>query len=239
MTDNVNPVADLPGGIPDADAREYGAALVRNGMNVDDINRSLASRGVAPLVRDSLEMAEFSRDRLFKDAQFMERFANGDPEAVNQLHLLDVRIAQGGGKLTDHDPSPEDYDLRVAFVVPNADPDGIRDYCEGFSKLAAALKLPPEIAQSLAAMQLDGWISRENMTAGQRDDFASAQTAMLHNLLGADAEAQIKEASRFLTEVTGTRFDIAESVELNGADIALTLMHQAQHLKAARSGRGS
>src|SRR5262249_38962639 len=151
MTDMLNPLADLPAAMAEENVREYGAALVRNGMAVDDVNRHLAARGAAPLARDSLEMAEFKRDQLTSNPALAERYLRGDPDAIAHLNLLDVRIAKGGGKLMDRDTAPGDYDLKVAMLAPELSEADAVALSDGLSKLAADLKLPQANAQALAA----------------------------------------------------------------------------------------
>ena len=59
MTDEIasNPFADMSPDVPQETVRDYAAALVKNGMSVDEINRHLSARNAAPLVADESGLA--------------------------------------------------------------------------------------------------------------------------------------------------------------------------------------
>jgi len=235
MSDEFNPLADLPAEMPQDNVREYGAALVRNGMSVDEVNKHLSARGAAPLKADSQEMAESKRDRLLADSAFADRYLRGDPEAVTQVHMLDVRIAKGsGGKLTDRDPAPGDYNLKVAPHMPDASDEAILQYNDGLASLASALKLPEANAQALVESHFKAANKLGAMTEDERASYGQAQTRDLQNALGPDAEARMKAASSVLSRVSGRNLDLAKIVQSNGAETALTLLHQAEYLVATK-----
>lgn len=64
--------------------------------------------------------------------------------------------------------------------------------------------------------------------------WSQRQTALLHSVIGADAEAKLKAASDTLSRASGRKLDLAAIVASNGADVALTLYHQAQALAARK-----
>ncbi len=233
MTDdmNFNPLADLPAEMPQDNVREYGAALVRNGMSVDEVNRHLSSRGAAPLKADSLEMATFKRDQLLADPEFADRYLRGEPNATAQVHMLDVRIAKGGGgKLTDRDPAPADYDLHVASHMEDAPIEAVQTYNDGLAKLASDLKLPEPNAKALVASHFTAAKALAGMTDDERASYGQEQAGVLQSALGPDAKARMKAASAVLSKVSGRSLDLSKIVQSNGADTALTLLHQAEYL---------
>jgi hypothetical protein len=237
MTDELtfDPLADLPVEMPQDNVREYGAALVRNGMSVDDVNRHLTARGAAPLKADSLEMATFKRDQLLADPVFADRCLRGEPGATSQIHMLDVRIAKGGGgNLTDRDPAPADYDLHVASHMADAPIEAVQTYNDGLAKLASDLKLPEANAKALVASHFTAAKALAGMTDDERASYGQEQTRVLHSALGADAETRMKAASAVLSKVSGRSLDLSKIVQSNGADTALTLLHQAEYLIATK-----
>jgi len=239
MTDQIvsNPFADMSPDVPQETVRDYAAALVRNGMSVDEVNRHLAARNVAPLASNSLEMAEFKRERLMNDPGFTERYLNSDPSASAELLALDLRIAKGGLKLTDRGPSPSDYSFPIASRLPDAPVADVQKYHDELASFAADLKLPADLAKSLVDSHLDAAAREGRMTEDQREDYGREQTQAFRTALGTDADARIKAAQDVLNRVSGRQVDLSKIVKSNGADVAIALLFQAEHLAATRKGR--
>ncbi len=244
MSDEVNavdfgpdPLAAAGSDASEASLREYAAALVRNGMPVDEANRQLAARKAAPIVGNSTELACQTKEQLMGDSEFVAKYLRGDPDAVARLTALDLKIAKGGGSLTDRDLAPADYNLHIDYRLPDNTPaaavDGFRSE---FAALSAELKLPPAHAQSLVHAHLDAVQQTGRMNDVEREVWGRAQTAVLESALGSDADAQIKAAETTLRKASRREMDLHKIVASNGAAVALQLIQQAQHLLA--TGRG-
>jgi hypothetical protein len=229
-----DPLATIPADAPETSVREYAAALVRNGLSVDDANKHLAARNAAPLVHDSLEMAEAAKERLLGDPSFVDRYLKGDPGAVAEVTALDLRITKGGGKLTDVDPKAADYDLHsIDYRLPgNAPTASVEGFRSEFAALSAELKLPPAHAQSLVHAHLDAVEKTGHMSDIELEAWAREQTGILESALGSDADAQIKVAETTLRKVSRREMNLHKIVASNGAAVALQLIQQAQHLQA-------
>ena len=57
---------------------------------------------------------------------------------------------------------------------------------------------------------------------------------MLQDAFGPDADACTKATSSVLSKVSGRNLDLAKIVQSNGAETALTLLHQAEYLVATK-----
>jgi hypothetical protein len=241
MSDEVSPVDfgsdPLAAAGPDASEaslREYAAALVRNGMNVDEANKHLAARKAAPLAAGASELAVQTKERLIGDSEFVAKYLRGDPDAVARLTALDLKITNGGGNLTDRDLAPTDYDLAsVDYRLPsNAPADEVKEFKTEFGKLASNLKLAPEHANALVHAHRDAVEQTARMDEAEREGWGHNQTAILESALGADADKQIAAAEATLQKARGSRMDLRKIVASNGASVALQLIQQAQHLQA-------
>ena len=239
MTDEIasNPFADMSPDVPQETVRDYAAALVKNGMSVDEINRHLSARNTAPLVTDSLDMAAAAKERLINDPAFSERYLRGDPGAVAEMTALDLRIARGGSKLTDREPQPSDYSFPIGGRFPDAPVADVQKYHDELASFAADLELPADIAKSLVDSHLDAAAREGRMTEDQREYYGREQTQAFRSALGTDADARIKAAQDVLNRVSGRQVDLSKIVKSNGADVAIALLFQAEHLAATRKGR--
>ena len=244
MTDQMNPVdfgADpLAAAGPDANEeslRAYGAALVRNGASVEEINRHLTARKAAPLAGNSTELASQAKEQLMGDSEFVAKYLRGDPDAVAQLTALDLKIAKGGGSLTDRDLAPADYNLHIDYRLPdNAPAAAVDGFRSEFAALSAELHLPQDHAQSLVHAHLDAVQQTNRMSEVEKEAWAREQTGILESALGSDADAQIKTAETTLRKASRREMDLHKIVSSNGAAVALQLIQQAQHLRATERG---
>jgi hypothetical protein len=215
--------------------RSYAAALVRNGLNVDDANKHLAARKAAPLAANSSELAVQTKDRLMGDSEFVAKYLRGEPDAVARLTALDLKIAKGGGSLTDRDLAPADYDLAsVDYRAPGVPTEQVQEFKTEFGKLAAELKLPQEHANALVHAHMDAVAQMARMDDTEREVWGSQQTAILESALGTDADKQITAAEAMLQRARGFKMDLRRIVASNGAAVALQLIFSAQHLQAMR-----
>jgi len=173
MTDEIasNPFADMSPDVPQETVRDYAAALVKNGMSVDEINRHLSARNAAPLVRDNLDMAAAAKERLINDPSFSARYLAGDTGAVAEMTALDLRIARGGPSLTDRDPAPGDYTFPIGGRFPDAPIADVQKYHDELASFAADLKLPADIAKSLVDSHLNAAAREGRMTEDEREDY--------------------------------------------------------------------
>ena len=229
-----NPFADIGADVPADDVRNFAAGLARNGMPVADINGHLTARGVAPLVADSVEMAEQQRTDLLNDHNFVRRYQEGDPAAISKLTLLDLRISKGGARLTDRDPVAGDYRFQIAHRFDGAPDSKVEAYHGELATLSADLKLRPDLAKSFADLHLDAAARSARMLPEELGPYGEEQTEQLARVLGPDADQRMKVASELLSKTSGRPLDISRIAASNGAEAALVLIHQAEHLARAR-----
>lgn len=227
----IDPLAGLSNDLPENTAREHAAALVLgNGTSLEAANAALAARGMPGLTANSREAAEAARAGLLADSVFVTRYGAGDPEAIAKLFQADLRVQQSSGALMDRPAAAADYSLSVAPHMPDAPVEGVQSYSRELASLAAAVQLPKENAQALVDDHFAAVAATAGMSAEEKGQYAQRETAVLHNLLGADAGAQIKAASDTLSRASDRKLDLAAIVQSNGASVALTLFHQAQVL---------
>lgn len=233
MTDTViDPLAGLDAGIsPDA-ARDHVAVLVKGGgIGLDQANAALAGRGAAPLTANSREMAEAQRDALLASDEFVKAYAASDPQAIAKLFQADLRVQQSSGKLTDRPTRADEYTLNVAGYMPSDTPaERVLAYGKDLQDLSAAVQLPKESAQVLTDLHMAAVRREAVSTRDDNEAYGNEQTADLHAVLGADAEAKLKAASEILTNASGRKLDLSAIVRSNGAEMALMLYHQSQAL---------
>jgi hypothetical protein len=234
-TVNIDPLAGLPPELPENVARDHAAALVKGGgVTLEAANTALATRNAALLAANSRDLAEANRAGLLNDDNFRAKYLAGDPDAVSRLLQADLRVAQANGKLTDRNAAPADYSLNVASHMPDAKPEAAQQYSEDFAKLAAGLNLPQANAQHLVDQHFAATRETATMDKAEASLWGQRQTSMLHGVIGADAEAKLRQASDTLSKTSGRKLDLAAIVTSNGADVALTLYHQAQALAARK-----
>ena len=226
-----DPLAGLAADASEETVRGYAAALVRNGLPVDEANKHLMARKVAPLAAGSTELAVQSKERLMGDSDFVAKYLKGDPAAVAEIMALEVRIAKGGpAKLTDLEPRASDYHVNVVHrATDNATAAAAEKFQTEYVEFAAALKLPPEHAQALADACLDTAERLSRMSPIEREAFGREQVSALEVAIGTDTDAQIKAAEATLRKTSGRDFDLKKLSSTNGAAAALQLLHLAQH----------
>jgi len=233
MSDDLNPMATLSAGATEDDAREYGAEMVRGGKDVNAINAELQRRGHAPLNANSLDMANLARDRMMRDPEFNKRLAAGDPSAVDQAYAAADKIARANGKLMDRPMKASEYNLGLAHFAPSDAPyESMEAVNDGFSSLAASLRMPEGSARQFAEDHMRAVAKTANYDEEQREGFGREQTSMLNAALGENAEARLKDASAILSRLSGKTLDLAKIVKSNGADVAVRLLLHAEDLKA-------
>jgi hypothetical protein len=219
------------------DLREYAAALVRNGMSVGEANKHLTARKAAPLAANASELAVQSKERLLGDEEFVARYMRGDADAVAQLTALDLKISRGDSKLTDRELAPADYDFSAAdYRLAGNAPEDVQSFKGDFAALSAGLKLSQDHATALLNSHRDAVEITGRMSEVEREVWGRDQAAVINAALGADADKQIADAEATLQKARGGKMDLKAIVKTNGANVALQLIQQAQHLRA--TGRG-
>jgi hypothetical protein len=235
MTDNASdPIAGFNPSSPD-DAREIGAALVRSGnLTVEQANAHLASRGATPLQPNSLEFAPAERERLYLDRQFVAKYLAGDVEAQTKLNSLVLRIEQGdsAAKVDDRDPQPGDYSFNTGYQFRDAPESSVQKYNDGLATFAASLKLTPEHAKAIGDMHLEAAAREARQKPEEREAYGREQEQLFARTLGPDGLARAQAAQDTLRQVSGRNLDLAAIVRSNGAELAINLIFQAEHLKA-------
>jgi len=233
MSDEFGPLADLPADTPEDNAREYGAALARNGGDLNAINSALTKRNAAPLNANSAELAELARDRLLRDEAFVKRYHDGDPAAIDQLDAADMKVARANGKLTDRPLRADEYRLHIGPQLETYDEEGALEYESELAKFCADLNLDQVSAKALAQDHVAVVDKLERLGDDETaiEDWSRQQDADFRAVLGADADAKMKEASAILSRVSGRSLNLADIVRSNGAEIALTLYQKAEALQ--------
>lgn len=235
-----DPISELQAEASPEDAREIAAALVRSGqMNITDANRHLANRGAVPLVEGSLEQIKSEKARLMNDYNFRKWTQNGDPDpdAVRSLTELNAKIARANGQLTDRPAEPAsayrfDTGSRPEFRdVPDAE---ILKTDQDATLWAQSLQLSPSVAAELVSAARDA----DARPVEQREAWGSEQERLFARVVGPDYEARVEAATQVLREVSGRqKIDLTNLIRTAGAETAVTLLHQAEHLAAARKVR--
>lgn len=123
------------------------------------------------------------------------------------------------------------YSLNVAQHLPDTQPQDVQHYSGELTTLAASLNLPAN-AQAVANAHFAAVKETAMMDKGEIALWSQRQTTMLHSIIGADAK--LKAASDTLSKASGRKLDLPTIVASNGADVALTLYHQAQALAARK-----
>lgn len=228
----IDPLAGLGADVSQDVAREHVAAIVQgDGMSVTDANTLLRSKGFAELNNNSVEYAAGQKEALLRDAGFMARYSQGDPEAIAKLYQADLRISQSKGKLTDRSPSPDDerYGQLKNVVYANAPGEGAIEAADRVAAIAASLHLDAENAKSMAELSYAADRETANMSADERTTWGDLQLESMRQALGQDADKKIQTASEVISKLRGVKTDVAGTVRESGARIGFMLIATAQN----------
>ena len=233
MTDEtIDPIRDhMPAGASESDLREYGTALVRNGMDAESVNVSLVARGAKPLDTGSAEFAATIRDAKLADPKFQEAILSGDAAALMEISLLEMHAQRNAGsKLAESADSAEDYATTVEAALVSHNPyfcaETAAGYAKNMTELAAALQLDPAYTKSLTEIHLDNFAARAGLSSDDNALYSQQQEADFGAAIG--DEKKITDANAILSKMRGGKaFDLKEVARLDGAMAALSLLNHA------------
>lgn len=235
INDHVDPIAaQAAAGASEASLRDYGAALVRSGLDPQSVNDALRAAGAKPLDMGSAEYARALATNMLRDERTVSAILAGDAEALTELSLLELHArGRDGTKLANSDPRAEEYlphALNAALAFP--DIQTTEEYARDLSSIAADLKMDAASAKSFAENHLEAARRWNASTQEQREAYGTQQEADFLAVVGGDAEAQIMQANATLSAMrsNGAKMDLRQIARSNGALVALQLIHIAQCL---------
>ena len=230
-----DPISELQADASPEDARILAAALVRSGqLDIEAANKHLAARGAVPLAQGTLEQIKAEKTRLMQDHNFRLWTQNGDPDpdALRALNELNARIAKANGQMTDSPAAPASayrFDTASRPEFRGMSDKEIMDTDADITNWAQSLRLSPSVAAGLVSAARDA----DARPVEQREAFASEQEQLFARVVGHDYEARVEAATKLLREVSGRqKIDLKSLIRTAGAETAVTLLHQAEHLAA-------